>query len=58
MWLRLKEFMKDDRGITSVEIILILVVLIALVLIFKEQMTALVEDIFKNIVKESNKIIG
>jgi Flp pilus assembly pilin Flp len=58
MWSKIKEFMNDDRGITSVEIILILVVLIALVLIFKEQMTALVENIFKSIVKESNKILG
>ena len=47
MWNRWKEFLKDEQGITTVEIILILVVLIALVLIFKEQMTALVEKIFE-----------
>ena len=43
MWNKIKEFMQDERGITSVEIILILVILIGLVLIFKEQMTALVK---------------
>jgi len=34
----------------------LLVVLIALVLIFKEQLTKLVENIFDKIVKESNKV--
>ena len=36
-------FLKDEQGITTVEIILILVVLISLVIIFKEQLTALVK---------------
>jgi len=34
----------------------LLVVLIALVLIFKEQLTKLVANIFDKIVKESNKV--
>lgn len=54
---RIRNFFKDERGITSVEIILILVVLIALVLIFKEQMTNLVKDIFKTITSQSGKIL-
>lgn len=57
MWNKLKEFMKDEQGITTVEIILILVVLIALVLIFKEQMTNIVNNIFKTITSQSNKIL-
>ena len=57
MWNRLKQFMKDEQGITTVEIILILVVLIALVLIFKEQMTNIVNNIFKTITSQSNKIL-
>ena len=52
-----KEFWKDERGITSVEIILILVVLIGLVLIFKEQMTEIVNNIFKTITSQSDKIL-
>ena len=44
-----KEMLKDDSGIGVVEIILILVVLIALVVIFKEQLTALVQNIFGSI---------
>lgn len=54
---KLKKLFRDERGITSVEIILILVVLIALVLIFKEQMTDLVNNIFKTITSQSGKIL-
>ena len=57
MWTKLKELMKDEQGITTVGIILILVVLIALVLIFKEQMTNIVNNIFKTITSQSNKIL-
>ena len=52
-----KDFWKDERGITSVEIILMLVVLIGLVLIFKEEMTQIVNDIFRNITNQSGKIM-
>ena len=51
-----KSFLKDESGIGTVEIILILVVLIALVIIFKDQMTALVNSIFSKIKTESSKI--
>lgn len=57
MWKKLKQFMRDESGITSVEIILILVVLIALVLIFKEQMTDIVNEIFKTITSQSRKVL-
>ena len=43
----------DDRGVSVVEIILILVVLIALVVIFKSQLTTLVNTIFSKITSES-----
>lgn len=57
MWNQLKALLKDEEGLTTVEIILILVVLIALVLIFKEQMTEIVNNIFKTITSQSNKIL-
>ena len=57
MWNQLKELLKDEEGLSTVEIILILVVLIALVLIFKEQMTEIVNNIFKTITSQSNKIL-
>lgn len=52
----LKELWKNEEGIGTVEMILILVVLIGLVLIFKKQMTTLVENIFKTITTESGKV--
>ena len=49
-------FYEEDDGIGTVEIILILVVLIGLVIIFKSQLTSLVNNIFKKIVSQSNGI--
>lgn len=49
-------FLKDEHGITTVEIILILVVLISLVIIFKKQLTNLVNKIFSKITSQSNSI--
>lgn len=49
----LLQVLKDERGVGVVEVILILVVLIGLVLIFKTQLTGLVETIFQKIISES-----
>lgn len=46
---RFLEFMKEEKGIGVVEVILILVVLIGLVIIFKSQLTSLVESILKRL---------
>ena len=48
--------LKDDRGIGVMEVILILVVLIGLVIIFKSQLTSLVQTIFEKITSESSGI--
>ena len=45
--------MQTETGLSVVEMILILVVIIALVLIFKTQLTTLVNDIFEKITSES-----
>ena len=42
-----KEFAADESGVGVVEMILILVVLIGLVIIFKKQLTNLVNSIFE-----------
>lgn len=47
------QVLKEERGVGVVEVILILVVLIGLVLIFKSQLTGLVETIFQKITSES-----
>ena len=49
----LAHLMRDKRGIGVVEVILILVVLIGLVIIFKSQLTSLVQNIFEKITSES-----
>ena len=51
-----KDFVKEEDGMGTVEVILIIVVLISLVVIFKEQLTKLVESIFEKIVKQANSI--
>ena len=50
------QVLKDDRGIGVVEVILILVVLIGLVIIFKSQLTSLVQTIFEKITSENSGI--
>ena len=46
----------EKKGVGVVEVILILVVLIGLVIIFKSQLTSLVQSIFKKITSESSGI--
>ncbi len=53
---RWNEFIAEEDGVGVVEVILILVVLIGLVLIFKDQLTVLVNNIFKTITTESKKV--
>lgn len=48
--------MKNEDGMGTVEVILIILVLIGLVIIFKNQLTGLVEDIFEKIVKQAKTI--
>ncbi len=49
----IKQILKEEQGIGVVEVILILVVLIGLVIIFKSQLTTLVQTIFAKITSES-----
>ena len=56
LWKYMKEFAMEEDAVGVVEIILILVVLISLVVIFKEQLTSLVKKILSKITKQSNVI--
>ena len=47
----------DNRGMGTVEMILIIVVLIGLVLIFKTQIMELTEGIFQKIAADSSAIL-
>jgi len=51
----MKKWIKtNNKGMGTIEIILIIVVLIALVMIFKTQMTGIVTNVFNNITGEVN----
>lgn len=52
----LKCFMKEEDGMGTVEIVLIIVVLIALVALFKDSIKKVVEKILKTISTNANKI--
>lgn len=45
--------LEDNSGMSVIELLLILVVIIALILIFKNQLTDLVNTIFEKITSES-----
>ena len=49
-------FIREEDGVGVVEIILILVVLISLVVLFKNQLTSLVTSILQKITSQSNSI--
>ncbi|MCI8626343.1 MAG: hypothetical protein HFI40_08715 [Lachnospiraceae bacterium] len=51
------ECLADESGIGVVEIILILVILIGLVVIFKSQITAIVETIFEAITSGVSEVV-
>ena len=53
-----REFLRDETGMGTVEIILIIVVLIGLVIIFKKQLNDLVKKVFQKISSDSNSIIS
>nr|WP_035794940.1 Flp1 family type IVb pilin [Butyrivibrio sp. WCD3002] len=53
-----KEFLLDERGMGTVEVILIIVVLIGLVIIFKKELDGLVHEIFKTINTDAAKVTG
>lgn len=52
----IREFLREEDGIGVIEVVLILVVLIGLVIIFKKQITTLLEGIFKEIEKQSKEV--
>ena len=47
---------RQEEGVGVIEVVLILVVLIGLVIIFKTQITKLLENIFKEIESQSKEV--
>lgn len=53
---RFDELMDDESGMGTIEIVLILVVLIALVIVFKSQITSLLDSVFGQINKDAESV--
>ena len=52
----IREFWKDEQGVGVIALVLVLVVLIGLVIIFKKQITTLLQNIFKEINSQSKEV--
>mgnify|MGYP001105614954 FL=1 len=53
---KLRQFIREEDGMGTVEVILIIVVLVGLVIIFKDQITKIINDLFSKITKQTKKI--
>lgn len=51
-----REFLQEEDGMGTVEVILIIVVLVGLVIVFKDQLTDIIESLFGKITKQTNKL--
>ena len=51
-----RQFIKEEDGMGTVEVILIIVVLVGLLVIFKEKITEIVNSIFDKITSQTKKI--
>lgn len=51
-----REFLLEEDGMGTVEVILIVVVLVGLVIVFKNQITDIIESLFEKITKQTNKL--
>ena len=51
-----RQFLTEEDGIGVIEVVLILVVLIGLVIIFKTQITTLLNNVFKEINSQSKEV--
>ena len=56
--MRIKDFIYEEDGVGVVEVILILVVMVALVLIFKTQINEIVKGILEKIKTDADTIKG
>ena len=54
----IRDFWREEDGMGTVEIILIIVVLIGLVIIFKTQLRSLVESVFEKITQDSGTVMS
>lgn len=53
---KIRNFFKDEKAMGTVEMILIIVVLVALVIIFKTEITKIVNSLFTKITTQTDKL--
>lgn len=51
-----RDFLREEDGMGTVEVILIIVVLVGLVVLFKNQITAIVQTLFSKITSQIDKM--
>lgn len=51
-----KDFLKEEDGMGTVEVILIIVVLVALVVLFKKEITKIITSLFDKITEQTDKL--
>ena len=51
-----REFLREEDGMGTVEVILIIVVLVGLVILFKDQITKIVNNLFNKITTQTGKV--
>lgn len=52
----MREFLREEDGMGTVEIILIIVVLVGLVIIFKSQITQIINTLFQKITSQTSTV--
>ncbi|HAP03097.1 MAG TPA: hypothetical protein DCQ87_03630 [Lachnospiraceae bacterium] len=53
-----KQFIYEDDGVGTVEVVLILVVIVALVVIFRKEIKGIVEKALKKVQSDSDSVIS
>lgn len=51
-----KDFLQEEEGMGTVEVILIVVVLVGLVIVFKSQINDIIDSLFEKITKQTNRL--
>ncbi len=54
---RIRRIKEDDRGIAVLEIILIIVIILGLIIIFRKNLSEMIEEIFKKIQGNKDEIL-
>lgn len=54
MWNRAKSFLKSQKGINTVEVVIILAIMVGLAIIFREQIGAFANGLMKSIFEDTN----